>query len=320
MAGFDANELDAICLMGPTASGKTALAIELLDHLPCELISVDSAQIYRDMDIGTGKPDAATLASAPHHLLDILDPADAYSAADFRRDALRLIDEIKRRDKLPVLVGGTMLYFRALRDGLAVLPEADPVVRAEIEALAEQHGWSAVHDELGKVDPKAAARIHPNDPQRLQRALEVYRVSGQTLTELHAREASDREGKEQGAPRLGFCAIQHHERSVLHSQIEKRFRLMVEQGLVAEVEALKARPDLHLQLPSMRCVGYRQVWQYLDGDLSYEQMIERGIIATRQLAKRQLTWLRSWDSLQDLPESTEDALQLILKMAQRASM
>lgn len=318
MARAESRELDAICLMGPTASGKTALAIELLNHLPCELISVDSAQIYRDMNIGTGKPDAATLAHAPHHLLDILDPADAYSAADFRRDALRLIDEIKSRDKLPVLVGGTMLYFRALRDGLAILPEADPLVRGEIEALAKEQGWGAVHDELGKVDPQAAARIHPNDPQRLQRALEVYRVSGQTLTELHAREALDRQAGEHKAPQLAFYAIQHHERSVLHTRIKERFERMLKQGLIAEVEALKSRPDLHLQMPSMRCVGYRQVWQYLEGGLSYEQMVERGIIATRQLAKRQLTWLRSWDSLVSLPESSQNALHLILKAARRA--
>ena len=319
MAQATSQPLDAICLMGPTASGKTALAIELVDHLPCELISVDSAQIYRGMDIGTGKPDSETLKRAPHHLLDILDPTEAYSAADFRRDALRLMEQIRGRGKLPVLVGGTMLYFRALRDGLAALPEADQQVRAEIEALAKAEGWGAVHAELAKVDPESAARIHPNDPQRLQRALEVYRVSGHSLSELHAREAQDKQAGG-AAPRLGFCAIQHHERSVLHSKIEKRFRDMLEQGLVAEVEALKKRADLNLQLPSMRSVGYRQAWQYLEGDLSYEQMTERGIIATRQLAKRQLTWLRSWDSLLSLPESSKESLQLILNLAQRASI
>ncbi len=312
-------ELDALCLMGPTAAGKTALAIDLAARFPCELVSVDSAQIYRGMDIGTGKPDAATLARAPHHLLDILDPVQAYSAADFRRDALRLIAEIKSRGNLPVLVGGTMLYFRVLRDGLAAMPNADPQVRAVIEEQARTQGWAAVHAELAAVDAPAAARIHPNDPQRLQRALEVYRVSGKTLTELHAEEAEQRDATQADAPRLAFCAIQPRERSVLHSKIEARFLQMLDAGLVDEVRALKQRSDLSLALPSMRSVGYKQIWQFLEGETDYQEMVDRSIIATRQLAKRQLTWLRGWGVLDCLPESREESLHRLLKIATSAT-
>ena len=306
--------LDALCLMGPTAAGKTALAIDFAARYPCEIVSVDSAQIYRGMDIGTGKPDAATLARAPHHLLDILDPADAYSAADFRADALQLIAAIKARGKLPLLVGGTMLYFRVLRDGLATMPTADAQVRAAIEAHALHEGWAAVHAELAKVDPQSAARIHPNDPQRLQRALEVFRVSGKTLTELYAEEARVKEKTGQNGLELAFCAIQSHERSVLHARIEKRFRQMLADGLVDEVRLLRERADLSLELPSMRSVGYKQVWQHLTGESTYEEMVDKSIVATRQLAKRQLTWLRSWPNLIELPESTEESLETLLKM------
>ncbi len=311
---------DAICLMGPTASGKTALAIEFVQNYPCEIISVDSAQIYRGMDIGTGKPDAETLARAPHHLLDILDPAEAYSAADFRQDALALIREIRSRGNLPLLVGGTMLYFKVLRDGLAAMPVADADVRDTIEAQAQAEGWVAIHAELAKVDPESAARIHPNDPQRLQRALEVYRVTGKTLSELHAEEAAQCEQDRRAPFDFVFCAIQPRDRSVLHGKIAERFRQMLADGFVDEVRTLKERGDLNLSMPSMRSVGYKQVWQYLEGELTYEEMVDRSIIATRQLAKRQLTWLRSWEKLQNLSESLKESHSQLLKMATSATI
>lgn len=311
---------DAICLMGPTASGKTALAIDFVQHYPCEIISVDSAQIYRGMDIGTGKPDVETLARAPHHLLDILDPAEAYSAADFRQDALTLIQEIRSRGNLPLLVGGTMLYFKVLRDGLAAMPVADAVVRDSIEAQAKAEGWAAIHAELAKVDPESAARIHPNDPQRLQRALEVYRVTGRTLSELHAEEAAQCEQDRKPPFNFVFCAIQPQDRSVLHGKIAERFRQMLADGFVDEVRMLKERGDLNLSIPSMRSVGYKQVWQHLEGDLTYEEMVDRSIIATRQLAKRQLTWLRSWENLQGLSESLKESHSQLLKMATSATI
>lgn len=311
---------DAICLMGPTASGKTALAIEFVQNYPCEIISVDSAQIYRGMDIGTGKPDAETLARAPHHLLDILDPAEAYSAADFRQDALALIREIRSRGNLPLLVGGTMLYFKVLRDGLAAMPVADADVRDTIEAQAQAEGWVAIHAELAKVDPESAARIHPNDPQRLQRALEVYRVTGKTLSELHAEEAAQCEQDRRAPFDFVFCAIQPRDRSVLHGKIAERFRQMLADGFVDEVRTLKERGDLNLSMPSMRSVGYKQVWQHLEGELTYEEMVDRSIIATRQLAKRQLTWLRSWEKLQNLSESLKESHSQLLKMATSATI
>jgi len=282
---------DVIFLMGPTASGKTALATALYQQLPCELISVDSALVYRGMDIGTAKPTAEELALAPHHLIDIRDPASNYSAADFRSDALRLIAEIQHRGNIPLLVGGTMLYFKALLDGISALPEADPVIRAQLEAEATQKGWAALHEELAKVDPVSALRIHPNDPQRINRALEVFRITGRSLTELTAEK-----GEPFAYPVHQF-AIAPTERAVLHQRIALRFDQMLAAGFEQEVIALRKRADLHLDLPSMRCVGYRQMWQYLDGDCDYAQMRERGIAATRQLAKRQLTWLRSWQNL-----------------------
>ncbi|HEX5793922.1 MAG TPA: tRNA (adenosine(37)-N6)-dimethylallyltransferase MiaA [Rheinheimera sp.] len=280
-----------IFLMGPTASGKTALATALYQQLPSELISVDSALIYRGMDIGTAKPTATELEQAPHHLINIRDPAQSYSAADFRTDALRLIAEIQHRGNIPILVGGTMLYFKALLDGISPLPEANPLVRQQLESEAAELGWAAMHDELAKVDPQSAQRIHPNDPQRINRALEVYRITGRSLSELTAEK-----GEPFSFPVHQF-AIAPQERAVLHQRIALRFEQMLAAGFEQEVQCLKQRTDLHADLPSVRCVGYRQMWQYLDGKCSYVEMTERGIAATRQLAKRQLTWLRGWPEL-----------------------
>ncbi len=304
-----------ICLMGPTASGKTALAIELVQRFPMDIVSVDSAQIYRDMDIGTGKPDAATLAIAPHRLIDFLDPAESYSAARFCVDVRKEIADIRSRDRIPLLVGGTMLYFKALRDGLAQMPEAAPEVRAQILAQAENEGWASVHAALAAVDPVAAARIHPNDPQRLQRALEVYRVSGRSLTEWQQQSKSaELNASELNASTesLLFLSVQPEERALLHERIATRFHMMLDQGLVAEVEKLKAREDLHIGLPSIRSVGYRQIWQYLSGEYGYDAMVERGIIATRQLAKRQITWLRSWGDLHNFDSDDQHLMDKVI--------
>ena len=303
----------AIFLMGPTASGKTDLALALARVLPCELISVDSALVYRGMDIGTAKPDRATLDAFPHHLVDIRDPAEAYSAADFRRDALAAMADITARGRIPLLVGGTMLYYKALLEGLADMPGADAEVRAELEARAERDGLVALHAELQAVDPQSAARIHPNDPQRLVRALEVWRVSGMTMTQLRAqqRDAASQDG---GLPyTVAQLAIAPAQRQTLHERIAQRFDLMLEQGFVAEVERLHRRGDLHAEMPSIRAVGYRQVWDHLEGRLSAAQMRERGIIATRQLAKRQFTWLRSWQNVQWLDSLDCDNLPRALK-------
>ncbi|KKO48643.1 tRNA dimethylallyltransferase [Arsukibacterium sp. MJ3] len=285
------NALPVIFIMGPTASGKTALAMALLQHLSVELISVDSALVYRGMDIGTAKPTAAELVLAPHHLLDILEPEQSYSVADFRADALRLIVEIHGRGHIPVLVGGTMLYFKALLEGLSPLPGANSDIRTELEAEAAQHGWQVMHQQLALIDPVAAARIHPNDPQRINRALEVFRLTGKSITELTA---------EKGEPfpyNVHQFAIAPTDRALLHQRIADRFRQMLANGFEQEVLNLKMRPQSHADLPAMRCVGYRQVWQYLDEECSYEQMVEQGIAATRQLAKRQLTWLRGWPNV-----------------------
>ncbi|SCZ47082.1 MULTISPECIES: tRNA (adenosine(37)-N6)-dimethylallyltransferase MiaA [unclassified Pseudomonas] len=308
----------AIFLMGPTAAGKTDLAIELTKVLPCELISVDSALVYRGMDIGTAKPSKELLAEFPHRLIDILDPAEAYSAADFRRDALQAMAEITSRGKIPLLVGGTMLYYKALVDGLADMPAADPEVRAQIEEEAARLGWQALHEQLAVIDPESAARIHPNDPQRLSRALEVYRVSGQSMTALRQRQsAQSTEAAASGLQQLPYTvanlAIAPANRQVLHRRIEQRFTLMLEQGFIDEVVALRERSDLHAGLPSIRAVGYRQVWDYLDGKLTSAEMQERGIIATRQLAKRQFTWLRSWTDLHWLDSFDCDNLPRALK-------
>ncbi|UZE06832.1 tRNA (adenosine(37)-N6)-dimethylallyltransferase MiaA [Pseudomonas corrugata] len=308
----------AIFLMGPTAAGKTDLAIELTKVLPCELISVDSALVYRGMDIGTAKPSKELLAEFPHRLIDILDPAEAYSAADFRRDALQAMTDITARGRIPLLVGGTMLYYKALIDGLADMPAADPEVRAQIEEEAARLGWQALHEQLALIDPESAARIHPNDPQRLSRALEVYRVSGQSMTALRQRQsAQSTEAAASGLQQLPYTvanlAIAPANRQVLHRRIEQRFTLMLEQGFIDEVVALRERSDLHAGLPSIRAVGYRQVWDYLDGKLTSAEMKERGIIATRQLAKRQFTWLRSWSDLHWLDSLDCDNLPRALK-------
>ena len=292
--------------MGPTASGKTDLAIRLRQQLPVELISVDSALIYKDMDIGTAKPDADELAQAPHRLIDIRDPAQSYSAADFRADALKEMADIVAQGRIPLLVGGTMLYYKALLEGLSPLPAADPAIRAQIEQEAADKGWQVMHEELVRIDPVSGARIHPNDPQRLSRALEVFRISGKTLTELT---------KTQGDTlpyRVHQFAITPTDRAVLHRRIEQRFEKMIEAGFEQEVRALYERGDLHPDLPSIRCVGYRQMWEYLDGQCSLDEAVFRGICATRQLAKRQITWLRSWKDLTWLDSSDpESALQTV---------
>lgn len=296
----------ALFLMGPTASGKTDLAIRLRQKFPVEIISVDSALIYKGMDIGTAKPEQDELALAPHRLIDILDPSEAYSAADFRRDALREMQAIVDQGKIPLLVGGTMLYYKALLEGLSPLPAADPEIRQQIEQEAQQLGWAALHEQLRQIDPISAERIHPNDPQRLSRALEVYRISGKTLTELT-------QTKGEALPfRVKQFAIAPKERAELHRRIELRFEKMVEAGFEDEVKALYARKDLHPDLPSIRCVGYRQMWDYLDGNCTLDEAIFRGICATRQLAKRQITWLRSWDDLTWLDsENVEQALETL---------
>lgn len=282
--------------MGPTAAGKTDLAVELVQQCNCEIISVDSALIYREMDIGTAKPDADVLSKAPHRLIDICDPAESYSAAEFRADALTAMAEIRDAGKVPLLVGGTMMYYKVLKEGIANLPEADDVVRQKLLQEAEVHGWQYLHDRLRQVDPVSAERIHPNDPQRLQRALEVYELTGKTLTDLWAEQKRD---VQCNFPfRTLDLAVAPKERKLLHERIEKRFRLMLEQGFLDEVKALRERGDLHLNMPSMRSVGYRQAWLYLDGEYDYEELVNRGIYATRQLAKRQITWLRSWQNLQ----------------------
>ncbi len=298
---------DVFCLMGPTASGKTNLAVELVKLHPFEIINVDSAQIYRGMDIGTGKPCQATLKVAPHRLLDIRDPAELYSAADFQIDATREICTIIKSGKVPLLVGGTMLYFRVLRDGLADLPKANKKVREDIEIMAKNHGWDRVHSQLALVDPEAAARIHPKDPQRLQRALEVFLVSGKRLTEFFTEEAEKRSyGQKKQSFNFHFFGIQPPDRAVLHDAISKRLNQMLADGFVAEVEKLYKRGDLSDSLPSMKSVGYRQIWQFLCGELAYREMVDKSTVATRQLAKRQYTWLRSWPSLNTL---TDDGLQ-----------
>jgi len=276
----------AILLMGPTASGKTAVAMELARRFPVELISVDSAQVFRDMDVGTAKPDAATLQAFPHHLIDLISPEESYSAARFCRDALALMADISARGRIPLLVGGTMLYFKALLEGLAELPQACPETRAVIDAQAGSEGWPAVHAELARVDPETAARLHPTDAQRVQRALEVFRLSGRPLSALIADTRTQR-------PAYDFLALGllPGERSVLHARIAQRFDAMLAAGLEEELAALRRKYRLHRDLPSMRCVGYRQVFEVQDGSAPRAEMRDRGVFATRQLAKRQITWL-----------------------------
>ncbi|MDC8829867.1 tRNA (adenosine(37)-N6)-dimethylallyltransferase MiaA [Alteromonas gilva] len=294
-----------VSIMGPTASGKTGLALALAEQVPAEIISVDSALVYRDMDIGTAKPTRQEMAVAPHWLVDILDPAEAYSVADFVTDATRLIGEIHARGRLPILVGGTIMYFNALINGISSLPKTDPLIREAILAEAAADGWQGLHAELQNIDPVSAQRIHPNDPQRITRALEVYRSSGKSLTYWQKQTSFKCPYK------IDQFAIAPTERAVLHSRIEQRFDLMLEQGLISEVEALFERGDLNEDMPAIRAVGYRQVWQYLKGELSYAQMRDKGIIATRQLAKRQMTWLRGWSDLTWLDTFAKDNLTKI---------
>ncbi len=277
----------AIFLMGPTASGKTGVAVELAQHLPVELISVDSALVFRDMNIGTAKPDAATLMKAPHHLIDIMAPTAAYSAAAFRHDALRLMADITARGKVPLLVGGTMLYFKALQEGLSELPQADASVRARLDAEIAERGIAALHKRLAEVDPATAARLHSTDTQRIQRAMEVYLVSGKPMSELIQQQA-------QAEPpyRILPIALLPSDRAVLHQRIAVRFQQMLKDGLVDELRDLRRKYALHRDMTSMRCVGYRQAWEFLEGEISEDELQEKGIAATRQLAKRQLTWLR----------------------------
>ena len=295
-----------ICLMGPTASGKTALAMALSDVLPCDIISVDSALVYNGMDIGTAKPTQAELAKYPHQLINIRDPAQSYSAADFCHDALKAIATSRKKGRIPLLVGGTMMYFKSLIEGISPLPEADEEIRKEIEIEAKLKGWAVMHEQLASFDPVAAKRIHSNDSQRLSRAIEVYRKTGKALTQL-----TDIKGDKLSGDVLQF-AIAPKERSVLHERIALRFNQMIAQDFKQEVVSLKQRDDLHENLPSIRCVGYRQMWQHIQGEYNHEEMVFKGICATRQLAKRQLTWLRGWQNLHWLEMENEINLQLIL--------
>lgn len=301
----------AIFLMGPTASGKTACAVALVEAgLPVELISVDSALVFRDMDIGTAKPDAATLARAPHHLIDIISPTEAYSAAQFRNDALRLMADITARGKVPVLVGGTMLYFNTLQHGIHDLPQADPALRQELEAEAATIGWPAMHAKLAQIDPTTAARLQPNDAQRVGRALEICQLSGQTMSALLAEASS-----EPLPYAISKFALAPSDRAVLHARIAERFELMLKHGLLDEVRALRKKYVLSPDLPSMRCVGYRQSWEYLEGQISAAELREKGIAATRQLAKRQMTWQRSMDDRIEIDCLRPDLVGQILQMA-----
>lgn len=302
----------AIFLMGPTAAGKTDLAIALHEQLGAELISVDSAMVYRGLDIGSAKPEADELARAPHRLIDIRDPAAPYSAAEFRRDARHEMRSISEAGGLPLLVGGTMLYFNRLLQGVANLPEAQPALRAELEAQAEQHGLAVLHDELARVDPESARRIHPNDPQRLMRALEVYRHSGQTLTALWQQQQT-----ETFPWRVLAVGLAPADRGLLHQRIAQRFDSMLQAGLLDEVAALKSRGDLHADLPAMKSVGYRQAWQYLAGGGDMDTLRQRTLAATRQLAKRQLTWMRSWPDLVWVDPTRTDVDQQVAKLVRK---
>jgi tRNA dimethylallyltransferase len=298
--------------MGPTAAGKTAVAARLAAELPCEIISVDSAQVYKGMDIGTGKPDAALLRRAPHHLLDVIEPHESYSAARFRDDALTLMREITERDRIPLLVGGTMMYFKALTEGLNELPEADPMIRLVIETMADEQGWPAVHEKLAKVDPETAARLQPNDSQRIQRALEVYYITNKPMSELLKK------------PKYVYfpytpikISLVPSDRDILHMRIAERFDGMLEAGLVGELRGLRNEYGLDTSMPSMRSVGYRQAWDHLEGRIDAAGLREQGIAATRQLAKHQLTWLRGMDDVTEFDCLAEDIAEMVLEYVRR---
>ena len=305
-----------VLLMGPTASGKSGLALALAERLPVEIVSVDSAQVYRGMDIGTAKPPPEARARVPHHLIDVCDPAEAYSAARFRADALRAIGEIRGRGRVPLLVGGTMLYFRALRQGLSDLPSADAALRRRLAAEAEQHGWPALHRRLAQRDPEMAARLHPNDGQRIQRALELVELTGRTASELWTPAAGN--GGLSGP--VVALALNPPARAALYERIARRFHEMIDAGFVAEVAKLRARGDLSPDLPSMRAVGYRQLWAHLDGRDPLDAAIQKGIAATRQLAKRQLTWLRSETDVRWLDPDQQGLVQLAQEHLESAAV
>ena len=296
--------------MGPTAAGKTDAAIYLHEQYGCDIISVDSALVYRQMDIGSAKPDSQTLLKAPHALVDIIDPWESYSAANFVDDAYKLMEKSLKSDNVPLLAGGTMMYYRSLQQGLSSMPNADSIIRDELTGVADDIGWAGMHQRLSEIDPGSAARINKNDPQRIQRALEVYQISGKTMTQLHEEDKGNQ---------LDYHTLKiviAPERALLHKRIEQRFEIMLKQGFIEEVEKLKANPLIKFDMPSMRCVGYRQVWQYLDGDLSYDDMIFKGIVATRQLAKRQWTWLRKEENAIWLDSTQEGYLDTISKLTE----
>lgn len=296
--------------MGPTAAGKTDAAIFLHELYGCDIVSVDSALVYRQMDIGTAKPDAATLKKAPHSLVDIIEPWESYSAANFVKDAYELMETSRNNDNIPVLAGGTMMYYRSLQQGLSKLPNADAVIRAELEQLAQDIGWGGLHERLTKIDPESATRINKNDPQRIGRALEVHAITGQTMTKLHQLDQGNK---------LDYDVLKiviAPERPILHQRIEQRFEIMLKQGFIEEVEQLKANPKIKFDMPSMRCVGYRQVWQYLNNELNYDDMIFKGIVATRQLAKRQWTWLRKEEGAIWLDSTQTGYLQKIQQLTE----
>ncbi|WP_228640131.1 tRNA (adenosine(37)-N6)-dimethylallyltransferase MiaA [Kangiella geojedonensis] len=305
----------AFFIMGPTASGKTELAIRLVQEHQCDIISVDSAMVYKGMDIGSAKPSAEELALAPHRLIDICDPAEPYSAAQFRDDALREMQDITNKGRTPLLVGGTMLYYKALLEGMNNLPDTDPIIRQQLQKRLDAKGLSVLHQELASIDPISAKRIHENDPQRTLRALEVYHITGKPLSKLHQEQE-----QEEFPYDVTQIAIAPEDRAFLHQRIETRFRLMMEQGFLDEVKRLHQRAELNADLPAIRSVGYRQMWQHLEGEMSLEHAIERGIIATRQLAKRQFTWLRSWSNLhwinsQKAPSEIYQDVTQLLKLA-----
>lgn len=301
--------------MGPTASGKTDLAIALQAHFPVELINVDSAQVYRQLDIGSAKPDRATLEKAPHHLIDIRDPVDPYSAADFLKDATRVMAEITARGNIPLLVGGTMLYFKVLLEGLSKMPEANPQIRDQIQQQADNEGWPAVYKQLQAVDPETAAGLHPNHSQRIQRALEVYLLTGVPMSTLRREENIGGIADQYAIKQLALMPVN---RKLIHQRIEDRFKRMMAQNFEAEVHALYQRGDLPAELPAIRSVGYRQIWQYLDGQLSLDEAVEKAIVATRQLAKRQITWLRNWPGSCEIEIDSETELFSIDRMCESA--